>query len=101
MIEKSLIAGMFVYCMCFCLIGAQYILGDVFHITMTNFQGQPLKNNLIKDVNTSTLNKAGSTIINNTSSNAANAVVFAAEIGWDLILLISGLYIFDLAIQLG
>lgn len=84
------------------LLGAQYIWADTFHVTMTNFQGQPLKNNLLKDMNQGTINQiANETIQTNQTNVTLNAVGLAANIGWDLILLVSGTYIFDVLAQLG
>lgn len=101
-IEKSLIIIMFFYATTFCLVGAQYIWADVFHITMTNFSGQPLKNNLLNDIHTTTLNSVSNTIVQtNQSSVSFDVIAAAGNIAWDLILLISGTYIFDLLLQLG
>lgn len=84
------------------LLGAQYIWADTFHITMTNFSGQPLKNNLLNDMSQPTLNSiANQTLQTNKTSITLNAVGLAANIGWDLILLVSGTYIFDVLAQLG
>lgn len=101
-IEKSLIIIMFFYASAFCLLGAQFIWADVFHITMTNFQGQPLKNNLLNDIHTNTFNTVSNTVIQtNQTTVGFDAIAAAANIAWDLILLISGTYIFDLLLQLG
>lgn len=102
MIEKSLIIIIFLYIASFSLLGAQYIWADVFHITMTNFSGQPLKNNLITDIHTNTLNTiTNSTIQTSPTSIISNVVGSAGGIAWDLVLLVTGTYIFDVLAQMG
>lgn len=100
MIEKSLIIIIFVYCTSFTLLGAQYIWGDVFHVTMTNFQGVPLKDNLLNDVNQNTINSV-SNDITKIRNDPTTLFTNSLQIVWDAILLISGLYIFDILTQLG
>ena len=101
MMEKSLILIIFMYIAGASLVGAQYIWADVFHVTMTNFQGVPLKNNLLNDINMNSINGVGKGVLNNTQTSAANAVVFTAQVAWDLILLMSGTAIFDFLAQMG
>ena len=102
MIEKSLIIIIFLYIISFSLLGAQYIWADVFHITMTNFNGQPLKNNLLTDIHPTTLNTiTNSTLQTNPGNIIANVVGSAGGIAWDLVLLVTGTYIFDVLAQMG
>ena len=102
MIEKSLIIIIFVYILSFSLLGAQYIWADVFHITMTDFNGNNLKNNLLTDIHTTTLNTiTNSTLQTNPASIPANVIGITGSIMWDLVLLVTGTYIFDLLYQLG
>ena len=102
MIEKSLIVIIFLYISSFSLLGAQYIWADVFHITMTNFQGQPLKNNLLSDIHTDTLNTISNSTLNTSpTSIISNVIGISGGIAWDLVLLVTGTYIFDILNQLG
>lgn len=102
MIEKSLIIIIFVYILSFSLLGAQYIWADVFHITLTDFNGNNLKNNLLTDIHTSTLNQiTNSTLQTSPTSIISNVVGVTGGIMWDLVLLVTGTYIFDLLYQLG
>ena len=101
LMEKSLILILFMYIAGASLIGAQFIWADVFHVTMTNFQGVPLKDNLLHDINMGSINGVGGAVLNNTSTTAANAAIFTAQVAWDLILLMSGTYIFDFIFQMG
>ena len=102
MIEKSLIIIIFMYASGIALLGAQYIWADVFHITMTNFQGQPLKNNLLSDINIATLNNvAGPLAHSNKTLTTTDFLGIVANIAFDLFLLASGTYIFDILAQMG
>lgn len=102
MIEKSLIIIIFVYILSFSLLGAQYIWADVFHITMTDFNGNNLKNNILTDIHTATLNQVtNSTLQSNPTAIIANVTGVTGGIMWDFVLLVTGTYIFDLLYQLG
>lgn len=107
MIEKSLIAVMFVYAVSFAMLGVQFILGDVFHTPLTNFQGQPVKNGLITAIHTTTLNtiQTNSTCTTDACrtqvNNPITYLAYAANIAWNLILLITGFYIFGVMVDFG
>lgn len=89
------------------MLGAQYIIGDVFHHQMTNFQGQPIKTNLLNDIQTATLNKiqVNSTCTTDSCRSQVNNPItylaYAANIAWNLILLITGFYIFGVMLDFG
>ena len=105
--EKSLVIIMFVYALSFSMLGIQFVLADVFHTQITNFQGQPMKNILINGIGTSTLNTIEVSSTNSTAAakaEATNAVTYlsvAAGYAWSIFLLVSGLYIFNFIFQLG
>ena len=105
--EKSTIAIMFVYAVSFSMLGVQFVLSDVFHTPMTNFQGVPVKNNLITSIHTSTLNQVqiNSTCTTDacraTASNPITYLGYAANIAWNLILLATGFYIFAVMVDFG
>lgn len=105
--EKSLMIIMFVYSISFSMLGVQYIAADVFHLQITDFNGNPIKNVLINGINVGTLNaiQGNSTCTTNTChNNAVNPVTYlavAAQYAWNIFLLISGLYIFSFLYQLG
>ncbi|SRR6185437_5801368 len=105
MMEKSLMAIMFVYAISFGFLGMQFIVFDVFHSQMTNFQGTPLKNNIIQDVGVATINNVSGALGHNSTQTIAQAAAqyaaAVANIAIDLIMLITGLYIFDIMLQLG
>ena len=97
MIEKALIVIIFMYSMSFSMIGTQYILGDQFGITMTSMNGVPIKSNLLAITDIDTLNIIGANVTGtNATTIRANPVVAAAEIAYELFLLITGTYIFNM-----
>lgn len=92
----------FIYLAGACLVGTQFIFADVFHITMTNLQGQPLKNNLITDLHMNTINNVSNQIAQtNQTGFTANTIGVTANLMWDLVLLVTGFYIFDVMTQFG
>ena len=105
--EKSLIIIMLMYSLSFSLLGMQFVLADVFHTQLTNFQGQPIKNILITGVGTATLNsiEGQSTCTTATcKAQAVNPVTYlqiAAQYAWNIFMLIAGLYIFQFLFDLG
>ena len=72
---------------------------------MTNFQGVPLKNNIIKDINIDTFNGVSGPLARNSTQTIAQAAAAyasaVANIAVDLFLLATGVYIFDIMLQLG
>jgi len=97
LIEKALIVIIFMYSMSFSMIGTQYILGDQFGITMTSMNGVPIKSNLLAITDIDTLNIIGTNVTGTDPSLIrTNPVVAAAEIAYELFLLITGTYIFNM-----
>lgn len=96
---------MFVYAISFGFLGMQFIIFDVFHSQMTNFQGVPLKNNIIQDIGVSTINNVSGALGHNSTLTIVQAgqayAAAVANIAVDLFLLATGLYIFDIMLQLG
>lgn len=105
--EKSMIIIMLMYSLSFSILGVQYIAADVFHKQITDFNGHPIKNILINGVGTSTLNfiMTNSTCTTKTCQQTAeNPITYltvAAQYAWSIFMLITGLYIFQFAYQLG
>ena len=110
--EKSLVIIMFMYCVSFSILGVQFIVADVFHVQVTDFNGNPIKNILITGVGQqsngqSTLNNIynNSTCTTPTCQNKAeNPLTYltvAAQYAWNLFMLIAGLYVFQFLYQLG
>jgi len=97
MIEKALIIIIFMYSMSFSMLGVQYILGDVFQIEMTSMTGVPIRSNLLSISDIDTLNILGANV---TGTNATvirtDPVTAAAEMAYEVFLLITGTYIFNM-----
>lgn len=106
MFEKSLIIIIICYGTGFGLLGAQYVLGDVYGITMTSFSGQPIKSALLSGKNPIlNINQTAAYEYNITQNNRTtiqtNPVSAAGGIAWELILLLTGTYIFNIMILFG
>ena len=98
---------MFVYSLSFSMLGVQFIAADVFHVQMTDFNGNPIHNVLVSGVGTSTLNKiqVNATCTTDTCRGQATSPItylqVAAAYAWDLFMLIMGLQIFVFLLQMG
>lgn len=102
MIEKSLVAIMFVYAVSFGILTAQFVFADVFGVTLTNYNGVPIKTNLISITNIANINTSEQNITSTSrASIVSNPVTAAAGIAWELILLITGTYVFNILYLLG
>ena len=108
MIEKALIIMMFLYATSFGVLGAQYVFGDVFGVALTNFEGVPIKSHLLGIVDVNNLNSALDNIVsaNFTENSTAfdrveNSIIAVAFVAWELILLMTGTYIFNFLFLMG
>lgn len=102
MIEKALIVIIFMYSLTFGLLAAQYTLADIYGITLTNWQGQELKNPLLEIADTSGLNVI---LTNVTDTDPATVqtdpITAAAQITYQLFLVLTGTYVFNVLYFLG
>lgn len=112
MIEKSLTIILFMYASSVGLIAGQYILGDVYHIEMKNFNDDVMDADLVSSwMDLTTFNNVTYNIVNGTyyPVNATDTfynkvetfTTAAAAVAWNLISLLSGLYILNLVYFLG
>lgn len=102
MIEKALIVIIFLYAVGFGILSIQWAVADVFGITLTNFEGTPIKSNLLAALKVENLNLSEKTITNiNKTSAVINPLPTAAEVAWELIQLVTGTYIFNILYLLG
>lgn len=88
-------------------LAAQYV-SDSYGIVLTAPDGTPLKSALIDYVRTDSLNNLANKVNTTSGSNNStilDAVGFAAytslQLGWDLFLLMTGFYIFNVLILFG
>jgi len=103
--DKALLIIMFMYAIGFGVLTAQYVYGDVYGITLKDFQGQPIKDIFIQVTNIQTieneqgqLNKINGTSLANDPVGVASAI---SSISLTLVELASGTYIFDIMYHLG
>ena len=121
MIESALKIMLFMWCVSFSLLGGQYVLGDVFGITMTNtwtdFNADgvitvadhtSLRPHLLTIIDIDTINTTAENVI--TANFTTNSTYYdKVETGttalffvtWELVTLLSGTYIFNLLYVMG
>jgi len=105
MINKPLYIIIFVYSVSFSMLGAQF-LADSYGITMVNQDGVPIKSTVIDNIRIENLNTATANIVSNQTSEREtewinNPILAGATIAWELFLLLSGTYIFNIMFQFG
>jgi len=103
MIDKSLYIVIFMYALSFSFLTVQFIAADVMGFTMTNFDGVPLESQLLNVTNINNLNTASKNIAtaNYTVVDVAAAFFAAGNVVKELLLLLTGTYIFNILILLG
>lgn len=96
------------YSVSFSLVGVQWMYADVLGIQLTSPSGVPIKTPLIDDViqmeevNTATINIVNATDAENSTLDAVeNAFQIGFNVGKDIILLITGTYVFNLLYLMG
>ena len=111
MIDKALLIIIFMYGASVSYLTVEYMMVDVFHITVTNYNGDVLTGGLVATwMDLTNFNTVSGQIVNGTYM-PENATTFynrvetfttaAAAVAWNLIELLSGLYIFNLILFLG
>lgn len=108
MIEKALIIIIFVYASGFGILAVQYTLADVFGINLKNFEGADIKSNIVDIIRLDTLNELQANIVtgnftenSTTYDRVENSITAAAFVAWELILLMTGTYVFNIMVLLG
>lgn len=110
MLNKSIMIIIFMYTVSISYLTIEYSIVDVFHITVTNFDGDELSGGLVQTwMQMETFNDATEDIINGTYdptngtfyNRVETSVTAAAAVTWTLISLLTGLYIFNLIAFLG
>lgn len=107
MIEKSLFIIVVIYCVSFSLIIGQYIFGDVYGITLRAYDGTPIRSPLLNIIDMDNLNAITSNIVNAnaTQSGILQGIELAFQVGyyvaWELLLILTGTYIFNFLALMG
>jgi len=106
--SKAPIIWMFMIFLSGSVLTVQFILGDVFGITLTNFEGVPLKSNIlsiidIDEINLRELNIVEGNFTENTTSfnRVEDSAVASAYVAWEALQLVSGTYIFQVLLLFG
>lgn len=109
MIDKSIFIILFMYGLSISYLTVEYTFVDVFHIEITNFNGEVLTGGLVESwIQMDTLNSLTTDIIEGNYENNSTfydkvetSVTAGAAVGWNFITLLTGLYIFNLILFLG
>lgn len=108
MMEKAMHIMLFMWCVSFSVLGGQYVIGDVFGIELTNFDGVPVKSHLLTLIDIDEINTVSENII--TANFTDNSTAYdkietfttaAAFVAWEVITLLSGTYIFNFMFLMG
>ena len=73
------------------------VLGDVFGIELKDINGDPLKSSILTTIQVDQLNTSAQNVIGtNQTSVVTDPITAAAGIAWELFLLMTGTYIFQI-----
>lgn len=95
------------YCVSFSLLVGQYVVADVYDITLRAPNGNPIRSGILEFIEMDTINEVTYNIanVNDTRNNTLDAVTQSFElgltIGFDLLLLMTGTYIFNFLYLMG
>ena len=109
MIDKSIVIIIFMYGFSIAFLTIEYVMVDVFHITVTNYAGQQLTGAFVTtQLNLEVFNSLSEDIVNGTFNqnttfyNKVETYATAgAAVAWNFVSLLSGLYVFNLLTFLG
>jgi len=98
MIDKPLFIIICAYSISFMVFAGQFVIGDVFDLTLTNWKGDEIKSELLNSFNPTILNSTVSGWTNATRFDSvidvATAFFTAAQIFVEFLTILSGTYIF-------
>jgi len=91
----------FLYATSFSFLIAQFMIADVFGITITNYKGDAIQSEIVTSINQAQINSIQTNIINTnfTLIDTASAFIAAGNIVKELFLLLTGTYIFEIIFQ--
>lgn len=77
---------MFFYASGFMMLGTQYILGDVYHVTMRNLDGDAVSSSILETINTDNINSITANIANATSAenSSQDSITNAFQVGYNV-----------------
>ena len=86
----------------FAILGAQFLFGDPFGINLQSYTGSDIKSNLNSIININNINTQQLNVTQTPRSSVVNnPVTTAASVLWELLLLLTGTYIFNIMYILG
>ena len=92
----------FMYATSFGLLGGQFLMGDIIGIELKDINGNPLKSSILDTINVDTLGTSAQNVIGtNATAVTTDPITAAAGIAWELIQLMTGTYIFNIAYLMG
>ena len=109
MIDKSIMIIIFMYGASISFLTVEYIMVDVFHITVTNYAGQQLTGAFVTtqlnldQFNTLSLEIQNGTYNQNSTfyDKVETYATAGAAVAWNFVSILSGLYVFNLLTFLG
>lgn len=109
MIDKSIVIIIFMYAASVSFLAVEYAVVDVFHITVTNYNGDVMSGGLVtswmdlESFNTISDAMANGTFNQNTTfyDRVETYATAGAAVTWNFVTLLTGLYIFNLIAFLG
>ena len=110
MIDKSIMIVLFMYGFSIAFLTVEYVMVDVFHITVTNYAGQQFTGTIVTtQLNMEQFNTISAAIANGTYTptngtfydKVETYATAGAAVAWNFITLLSGLAVFNLLTFLG
>ena len=108
MIENALQIMLLMWAISFSVVGFQFIAADTVGLELQNYEGEPLRSHLVGFVNQQEINTITQNIVeadfreNTTAYNKIEQYpVAAAFVAWELVLLLTGTYVFSFLHLLG
>lgn len=109
MIDKSILIIIFMYGASISFLTVEYIMVDVFHITVTNYAGQQLTGAFVTtQLNLEAFNEVSEDIVNGTFNQnttfydkVETYATAGAAVAWNFVSILAGLYVFNLLVFLG
>ena len=109
MLDKALLVIIVMYGMSVAYLSIEYVIVDVFHVPVTNYNGDELDGGLVvtwmqmDKFNSQSLLIINGTFNENTTdyNRVETSVTAAAAVAWNLIILLTGTYIFNLILFMG
>lgn len=102
MIEKALIAIIFMYCSSFGILAAQFLWADMIGITLVNQDGVAIGPSIQEIVNINQINTSTGNIVNmNQTQTTTDPITQAANLTWDILQILTGTYVFSVLALLG